>query len=105
MMDQFVQQISGDFDEQRIIDVYQALDMSLPGILAHRSICNGNIPLEVPDFRKSEVRQVYRNDNWCTNPNIAGEDLAPLCSFGSPDVPDEVYEKVRRMWADKNSDK
>ena len=103
MMDQFVQCISGTTDGSAVVDVYQALDMGVPGILAHRSACRGNIPLEVPDFRKKEARDAYRNDNWCTNPRVAGENIAPLCSFGSPDVPDSVYEKVRQMWLDKQS--
>lgn len=100
-MHYFLEKILGRPDGEECIDVYQALDMGLPGILAYRSICNGNIPMEVPDFRDKDIREQYRNDNWCTNPNIAGDDLAPLCSFGSPDIPDEVYEKVRRMWEDK----
>lgn len=82
------------------IDIYQALDMGLPGILAYRSICNGNIPIEVPDFRNKVEREKYRNDNWCTNPSVAGDDLAPLCSFDTPEIVDEVYKKVKKVWED-----
>lgn len=32
-------------------DIYKALDMRLSGILSYQSICNGNMPIEVPDFR------------------------------------------------------
>ena len=45
-------------DGENCIDVYQALDMGLPGILAYRSICNGNVPITVPDFRNPEERTV-----------------------------------------------
>lgn len=102
-MHYFLEKILDKPDGQESIDIYQALDMSLPGILAYRSICNGNIPLEVTDFRDKQAREKYRNDNWCTNPKVAGDNLAPLCSFGSPNIPDSVYEKVRKMWLEKEN--
>ncbi len=99
-MHYFLQKILGRPGGEESIDVYQALDMSLPGILGYRSICNGNIPLEVPDLRDRQVREAYRHDNWCTNPALAGADLAPFCSSGSPDIPDSVYAKVKQAWED-----
>lgn len=95
----FLEKILGRPDGEECIDVYQALDMGLPGILAYRSICNGNIPIEVPDFRDKSIREKYRNDNWCTDPEIAGDNLAPYCSFGSPEIPDSVYDRVREIWS------
>ncbi|NLO82386.1 MAG: Gfo/Idh/MocA family oxidoreductase [Clostridiales bacterium] len=103
-MHYFLEKILGRPDGEEAIDVYQALDMALPGILAYRSICNGNIPIEVPDFRDKAVREKYRNDNWCTDPNVAGDNLAPRCSFGSPDIPDEVYERVRKRWKEETAE-
>ena len=76
------------------IDVFQALDMALPGILAYRSILNGNIPVAIPDFREKAEREEFRHDNICTDPGIAsGADLLPSHSFGEITVPDQVYEK------------
>ncbi len=83
------------------IDVYQALDMALPGILGYRSILNGNMPFEVPDFRNPAARGRYREDNTCTNPAIAGDALLPRCSFPTDTIPDSVYEAVRREWEEK----
>jgi len=94
----FLEKILGRPDGEESIDVYHALDMGIPGIIAYRSICNGNIPIEVPDFKNKSIREKYRNDNWCTDPNIAGEDVAPNCSFGSPDIPDSVYDRVKDIW-------
>jgi hypothetical protein len=34
------------------IDVYRALDFTLPGLISERSIAQGGIPLPVPDPRK-----------------------------------------------------
>lgn len=104
-MHYFIEKVLGRPDGEECIDIYQALDMGLPGILAYRSICNGNIPIEVPDFRRKDVREKYRNDNWCTNPEVAGDNLAPFSSFGGPDIPESVYEHVREEWEKRQSQK
>ena len=86
---------------EEAIDVYQELDMSLPGILGYQSILHGNIPYEVPDFRDPAVRDRYRDHNACTNPEVAGDQLLPRCSFPTKEIPDSVYEAVRREWEEK----
>ncbi|MHB1454511.1 MAG: Gfo/Idh/MocA family oxidoreductase, partial [Saccharofermentanales bacterium] len=100
-MHYFLEKILGRPAGDECIDVYQALDMGIPGIQAYRSICNGNMPMEVPDFRNKEVREKYRNDNWCTNPEIAGDNLAPIISFGAVDIPDSTYDAVKKIWEEK----
>lgn len=97
-MHYFLEKILEREGGEHCIDVYQALDMALPGILGYRSILNGNVPYEVPDFRKKEVREKYRNDNACTNPKVAKEQLIPCCSFPTKNIPDEIFEKVRKEW-------
>jgi hypothetical protein len=97
-MHYFLQKLLGREGGDECIDVYTALDMGLPGLLAYRSILNGNTPLEVPDFRKPEVRELYRKDNKSTNPNAAPEDKLPICSYGEKDIPDSTYDKVRETW-------
>jgi predicted dehydrogenase len=49
-------------------DVYASADMTLPGILAHRSATQGGKPQEVPDFRDETVRKRYENDHWSPKP-------------------------------------
>ena len=97
-MHYFLEKILERPSGEQCIDVYQALDMGLPGILAFRSICGGNIPIEMPDFRDKVIREKYRNDNWCTNPAVAGNNLAPFNSFGNVSIPNSVYKKVRETW-------
>jgi len=46
------------------IDVYQACDFTLPGILAYRSWVEGGRCLEVPDLSDPAVRERYRNDHF-----------------------------------------
>lgn len=96
----FIEKILGRPDGAWSIDVYTAMDMGICGLLAYRSVLNGNIPMDVPNLRTPEERDAWRNDNACTNPAIAGDQLLPLSSFGEPDFPDKVYENVRQLWLD-----
>ncbi|MBQ8319682.1 MAG: Gfo/Idh/MocA family oxidoreductase [Clostridia bacterium] len=93
----FVEKIKGN-KEADIIDVYEALDMFFPGLLAYRSVLNGGAPVEVPDFRDKSVREKYRNDTACTDPEVAGDQLIPIYSKGNPDIPDSVYEHAKELW-------
>ena len=43
-------------------NIYKACDVTLAGIMAVRSQASDGIPVEIPDFRKKEVRDCYRND-------------------------------------------
>lgn len=43
-------------------DIYSAVAMSSVAILAHRSILNGGIPYDIPDFHLEECRKQYEND-------------------------------------------
>ena len=96
----FIERILGNPDGIKYsIDVYRAVDMGICGILAYRSTLNGNAPVHVPDLRNRAERDMWRNDNACTNPKIAkGEDLLPCYPGGSMEYPDSVYENVRRLW-------
>ncbi len=44
-------------------DVYFSTAMASVAILSHRSIMEGSVPFDVPDFRKAEDREKFRNDN------------------------------------------
>ncbi len=59
----FVEKIRGNnlYDEW-LIDVYLGVDMMLCGLMAQRSVVNGNISVEIPDFRDKSQRDKYRND-------------------------------------------
>ncbi len=76
------------------VDVYQAMDMSLPGLLGYRSIWEGNVPLEVPDLRDKAARERYRHDDWSADPRLAGPGQPALsCARGPVEVPDSVYRR------------
>ncbi len=93
----FVEKIKGNPDAD-IIDVYEALNMSLPGMFAFRSILDNSVSKDIPDLRNKQERDKWRNDTACTDPNVAGEMLLPTSSKGTPDIDDGVYEHIRELW-------
>lgn len=96
-MDQFVKKILKEKDADTI-DIFEALDMFLPGMFAYRSVLKGGVPVEIPNLRDKKVRDYYRNDTACTDPNVAGDMLLPTYSKGTPDIPPEVYAAVKKKW-------
>lgn len=93
----FAEKINGNPDAD-IIDVYEAMDMFLPGMFAYRSILKGNIPMEIPNLRNKEERDKWRNDTACTDPSVAGDMLLPTRATGTPDIPQEVYDRMKEKW-------
>ena len=93
----FIEKLRGN-PEADTIDVYEALDMFLPGLFAYRSILAGGVPMDIPDLRNKAEREKWRNDVACTDPDKAGDQLLPTCKLGTPDIPTEVYEKVAKLW-------
>ncbi len=98
----FIEKILGKPDGEWAIDVYKAVDMGICGILAYRSILNGNIPIEVPNFRNKEERDLYRNDRACTDPNVAGEALLPVSSYPIKELTQEESNQLREKWEKKH---
>jgi len=99
----FIEKILGRENGKWSIDVYQALDMAIPGILGYYSVLDGNKAYEIPNFRNPEEREKWRYDNRCTDPNVAGPgELLPTSSYGDrSDVPEETYENIRKLWENK----
>jgi len=96
----FVEKILGN-PEADIIDVYESMDMALPGIFAYRSILNDSVSMDIPNLRNKDERDKWRNDTACTDPKVAGDMLLPTKKGGTPDIPDEVYDNVRRKWEEE----
>jgi hypothetical protein len=44
-------------------DIHSAITMSSVAILAHRSVLNGGLSYDIPDFRNEDERVKYENDN------------------------------------------
>lgn len=101
----FIGAINGDpVAKKYMIDVYAALDMSIPGLLAHRSLLNGNMPIAMPDFRDKAQREKYRNDRACTDPKVAGDQVLPSTAFETLETPQEVYDRVHERFLKGETD-
>lgn len=96
----FIEKLKGNPDAD-IIEVYEAMDMFLPGMFAYRSILAGGIPMEIPNLRNKEEREKWRNDVACTDPEKAGDMLLPTCKLGTPEIPMGVYERVKSLWEEE----
>ncbi len=93
----FVEKIKGN-PEADTIDIYEALDMWLPGMFAYRSILADGKSMDIPDLRDKAVRELWRNDTACTDFKAAGDMLLPTKYGGTPEINDSVYEKVKELW-------
>ena len=70
----FINKIQGiEKDYSALHDVYEAVDITLPGILGFKSITQNGAEIEIPNLRDKAVRDLYRNDTTCTFPDVAGD--------------------------------
>lgn len=79
-------------------DIYSAVNMASVAILAHRSILNGGIPYDIPDFHNEECRKEYENDRLTpfvgtdgSRPNI------PCCSKPDYSPTEEQLRKIAEI--------
>ena len=96
-MDHFVNKMLGHKDAD-IIDVYEALDMFLPGLLAYKSVLKGGVPVEVPNLRLKSERDKYREDTFCTDKKAGKDMYVPPFSKGEAEIPDEIYKLMYKKW-------
>ncbi len=70
--------------------------MTLPGIIGYKSALSGSIPMEIPDFRKENVRKKYENDNWSPDPKDKSlQKNQPLPSIlGEIKIKQKVFKKI-----------
>ena len=87
----FIEACKGNKNAQTI-DVYKAVEMTLPGIYAHYSILDGSIPKEIPNLRTKEGREIARRDG-----RVIGKDL-PIYSKGELEIDDCVYERIKKLY-------
>ncbi len=78
------------------IDVYMALDMTLPGILAWRSALNGGGFIDVPDMREETIRRKYEDDSLSPRPGTPEDQALPNTMEGSRKPPEAYMSELRR---------
>ncbi len=102
VMHNFINAIEGKDSE--IIDIYEALDMALPGLFAHFSVLDGGKPKTIPNLREKSERDKYRNDTRCCDKEVAGDMLLPAYSKCEIEIPDEVYALVREKYLEDSKE-
>ncbi len=58
----FLECISEHKEPEFPYDIMSSVNMASVAILAHRSILNGGIPYDIPDFSKEDARKEFEND-------------------------------------------
>ncbi|MCR5263809.1 MAG: Gfo/Idh/MocA family oxidoreductase [Clostridiales bacterium] len=80
-------------------NVYRATNIASCAILAHRSILNGNIGYDIPDFSREEDRRKYQYDRATPFPGPDGLPTIPVSS--QPYEPtEEDYAQALQDWKD-----
>lgn len=94
----FVDCIKAKVQPEHPFDIYSAVNMSSVGILSHRSILDGGIPYDIPDFHKEECRKQYENDRLTPFYGSDGSEPAiPCCShtdYKPTEKQLELYKKL-----------
>ena len=98
IMYNMVQRLRGNKNADTV-DVYEALDMFLPGFFAHLSALAGGAPMDIPNLRDKNEREKWRNDTRCTDPKNPDYEVIPSYSKGNPEIPDENYQ-ILKEWYD-----
>lgn len=93
----FVEAVKGNPDAD-YIDIYSALDMCFCGIFGYRSVLQGGVTLEIPNFRDKAVREQYRNDRLSVFADKDDPNKIPCNKEGIEEMPDEVYERQKKLF-------
>lgn len=92
----FVECIREKKQPEHPFDIHSAVAMSSVAILGHRSMLDGGIPYNIPDFKTEEARRRYENDRLTPFYGTDGsEPNIPCCSvtdFKPTEKQMELYE-------------
>ncbi len=83
-------------------DIYSAVTMASVAILAHRSVLNGGIPYDIPDFCCEEARKEYENDRHTPFVGLDGrKPNIPCCSKPAYSPTDEQIRKIAEILSEE----
>ena len=54
--------------------------------------------MDVPNLRNPEERDAFRNDTFCTFPDVAGDMYVSNNIHNTEPIPDSVYEHQKQLW-------
>lgn len=85
----FVNCIKQGKQPEHPFDIYSAVNMSSVAILAHRSVLQGGMPFDIPDFRKEEDCFKFEKDTLSPFYNSDGNEPSIPCS-SHPDYSPQI---------------
>lgn len=89
-------------NEQPWLNVYRAIDMTICGIQAYKSVLNDSAPMSIPDFRDEEVRKQHENDHWTPDPVRKGPGQPPVGLISNEiKIPKETMDYCKKVWAEE----
>ena len=88
----FIRAIRGEIPSP--IDALMGIEMSVPGILAHRSALAGNVKLSIPDLTDPAVRDQYRHDTASPFPREGNPHAVPPSILGVPALDESIYAEA-----------
>ncbi|MBQ4087606.1 MAG: Gfo/Idh/MocA family oxidoreductase [Clostridia bacterium] len=98
----FIEALEAGKEPEHPYDIYSAINMSSVAILSHRSMLEGGMPYDIPDFHLEESRAAYENDRQTpfygtdgSKPNI------PCCSQTDYAPTEEQMKLFREMVMDE----
>ena len=98
----FLEALEAGREPEHPYDIYSAVNMSSVAILSHRSMLEGGMPYDIPDFRLEEDRIAYEHDRQTpfygtdgSKPNI------PCCSKTDFAPAEEQIKLFREMVMDE----
>jgi hypothetical protein len=82
-------------------DIYSAVTMSSVAILAHRSMLEGGVPYDIPDFKIEQMRKQYEDDRLTPFYGTDGSvPTIPCCSNGDYKPNEEQIKSYMELLKD-----
>lgn len=84
--------------KKHTMDEHFATTLSAVAILGHRSLLEGGVPYDIPDFRKEEDRKKYENDNLSPFYYSDGREPNIPCTYDRDYKPTEAQVEAWKKW-------
>ncbi len=94
----FLEAIEENRQPEHPFDIYSAICMSSVAILSHRSMLEGGMPYDIPDFRNENDRKKFENDDLSPfvsdNKSPAALPCCSVTDFAPTDEQKKLFEKM-----------
>ena len=93
----FIECIRKGVQPEHPFDIYSAVAMSSVAILGHRSILEGGVPYDIPDFKNEDDRRKYENDRLTPFFSNGNPPTLPCCSHTDYAPSQKQLEQYREL--------